>query len=255
MPAMPVITDAATVQAWVREAPAIAILTGAGMSAESGVPTFRDAQTGLWARFNPEELATEAAFRANPQRVWDWYASRRERMKDVAPNAGHHAIAMFQQRHPGRLTLITQNVDALHQKAGSTDALALHGNIFQDIWLDPCTGAHGRAGVCDVSQAEPGRPPHCADCGNLLRPGVVWFGEMLPAGALSAAEHAAHDSALMLVIGTSGGVYPAAGLAHTARQGGARVVVINPEPSELDGVAHALLRGKAAELLPALLND
>jgi NAD-dependent deacetylase len=252
---MPTFTEAATVQAWVREARTIAALTGAGMSAESGVPTFRDAQTGLWARFNPEELATEAAFRANPQRVWDWYASRREMMKGVAPNAGHRAIAAFQRRHPGRLTLITQNVDGLHQKAGSTDALALHGNIFEDIWLDPCAGARGRAGICDVSMAEQGRPPHCADCGNPLRPGVVWFGEMLPAGALADAEQAADHCDLMLVIGTSGAVYPAAGLAHTARQGGARVVVINPEPSELDGVAHALLRGKAAELLPALLND
>lgn len=252
---MPAIADTVTVQKWLREARSIAALTGAGMSAESGVPTFRDAQTGLWARFNPEELATEAAFRANPQRVWDWYASRREMMKDVAPNAGHRAIAAFQQRHPGRLTLITQNVDGLHQKAGSTGALALHGNIFEDIWLDPCAGTRGRAGICDVSLAEPGRPPHCADCGNPLRPGVVWFGEMLPAGALAAAEQAADHCDLMLVIGTSGAVYPAAGLAHTARQGGARVVVINPEPSELDGVAHALLRGKAAELLPALLND
>jgi NAD-dependent deacetylase len=252
---MPTFTETATVQAWVREARTIAALTGAGMSAESGVPTFRDAQTGLWARFNPEELATEAAFRANPQRVWDWYASRREMMKHVAPNAGHQAIAAFQRRHPGRLTLITQNVDGLHQKAGSTEALALHGNIFEDIWLDPCAGARGRAGICAVAMAEAGRPPHCADCGNLLRPGVVWFGEMLPAGALADAEQAADHCDLMLVIGTSGAVYPAAGLAHTARQGGARVVVINPEPSELDGVAHALLRGKAAELLPALLND
>jgi NAD-dependent deacetylase len=252
---MPTFTETATVQAWVREARTIAALTGAGMSAESGVPTFRDAQTGLWARFNPEELATEAAFRANPQRVWDWYASRREMMKDVAPNAGHLAIAAFQRRHPGRLSLITQNVDGLHQKAGSTEALALHGNIFEDIWLDPCAGARGRACICDVALAEAGRPPHCADCGNLLRPGVVWFGEMLPAGALADAEKAADHCDLMLVIGTSGAVYPAAGLAHTARQGGARVVVINPESSELDGVAHTLLRGKAAELLPALLND
>ncbi len=172
----------------------------------------------------------------------------------AAPNRGHEAIVELQRR--GKLhAVVTQNVDGLHQKAGSTEALALHGNIFQDIWLDPCTGAPGRAGVCDVSLAEPGRPPHCADCGNRLRPGVVWFGELLPAGALAAAEHAAHDCALMLVVGTSGGVYPAAGLAHTARHGGARVVVINPEPSELDGVAHALLRGKAAHLLPALLND
>jgi NAD-dependent deacetylase len=247
-------SDLQAILPWVRSARRIAILTGAGMSAESGVPTFRDAQTGLWARFRPEELATEDAFRANPQRVWDWYASRREMMKDVAPNAGHHAIAVFQQRHPGRLTLITQNVDGLHQKAGSTDALALHGNIFEDVWLDPCTGAHGRGSVCDVSVAEPGRPPHCAECGNRLRPGVVWFGEMLPAGALAEVENAAQDCELMLVIGTSGAVYPAAGLAHTARQGGARVVILNPEPTELDAVAHAVLRGKAAELLPTLLD-
>jgi NAD-dependent deacetylase len=250
---MPEMSDIPIVQGWLREARAVAALTGAGMSAESGVPTFRDAQTGLWAKFNPEDLATEAAFRANPQRVWDWYASRREMMQDVAPNAGHHALAAFQQRHPGRLTLITQNVDGLHQKAGSTDALALHGNIFEDLWLDPCPGARGRPAVCDVSKAERGRPPRCADCGNWLRPGVVWFGEMLPAGTLAAAEQAAHHCDLMLVIGTSGGVYPATGLAHTARQGGARVVVINPEPSELDGIAHALLRGTAATVLPALL--
>lgn len=249
------ITNIATVRAWLRDARAIAVLTGAGMSAESGVPTFRDAQTGLWAKFRPEELATEAAFRADPQRVWDWYASRREMMKDVRPNAGHVALAEYQQRHPGRLTVITQNVDGLHQAAGSVGTLSLHGNIFDDIWLDPCAGAHGFGGVCDVSRAQPGRPPTCADCGNLLRPGVVWFGEMLPAAALAAAEDAAQTCDLLLVVGTSGAVWPAAGLAHTARQGGARVVVVNPEPSELDGVAHALLRARAAAALPALLAD
>lgn len=248
-------TDTATVRAWLQEARTIAVLTGAGMSAESGVPTFRDAQTGLWATFRPEDLATEAAFRADPQRVWDWYASRREMMKEVQPNAGHQALAQFQRRHPGRLTLITQNVDGLHQAAGSPGVLALHGNIFEDIWLDPCMGAPGRGGVCAVSRARPGRPPTCADCGNSLRPGVVWFGEMLPAPALAAAEDAAQACDLMLVVGTSGGVYPAAGLAHTARQGGARVVVVNPQPTELDEVAHALLRATAASALPALLAD
>jgi len=252
---MSAINDIATVRAWLQDARTIAVLTGAGMSAESGVPTFRDAQTGLWAKFRPEELATESAFRANPGRVWDWYASRREMMKDVRPNAGHLALARFQQRHPGRLTLITQNVDGLHQAAGSVGTLSLHGNIFDDIWLDPCAGAHGFGGDCDVSRAQPGRPPTCADCGNLLRPGVVWFGEMLPAAALAAAEDAAQTCDLLLVVGTSGAVWPAAGLAHTARQGGARVVVVNPEPSELDGVAHALLRATAAGALPALLPD
>ena len=252
---MNALSDLVSVRAWVDEARAIAVLTGAGMSAESGVPTFRDAQTGLWATFKPEELATEAAFRANPARVWDWYASRREMMKDVRPNAGHEALARFQQRHPGRLTLITQNVDGLHQAAGSVGTLSLHGNIFDDVWLDPCMGAPGCGGVCAVSRAQPGRPPACGDCGNLLRPGVVWFGEMLPAVALAAAEDAAQTCDLMLVVGTSGAVWPAAGLAHTARHNGARVVVINPQPSELDDAAHALVRATAASALPALLAD
>ena len=127
----------ATVRAWVGEAGHIAVLSGAGMSAESGVPTFRDAQTGLWARFRPEELATEEAFRAHPAMVWDWYAMRRAAVAAVEPNAGHAAIARFQQAHPGRLTVITQNVDGLHQRAGSIGVLALHGSIAEDKWLDP----------------------------------------------------------------------------------------------------------------------
>jgi NAD-dependent deacetylase len=243
------------VRSWLAEARQIAILTGAGMSAESGVPTFRDAQTGLWAQFNPEELATESAFRANPQRVWDWYAFRREMIARVAPNAGHLAIAGFQQRHPGRLTLITQNVDGLHQKAGSMDTLALHGNIFEDQWLGDCARARRPDEVCDPASAQPGRPPRCAECGNVLRPGVVWFGESLPRAVLETAEKASRDCDLMLVVGTSGVVYPAAGLARTARRSGAKVLVINPEPTELDDVAHTVLRGKAAELLPALLCE
>jgi len=239
---------------WVRQARHIAVLTGAGVSAESGVPTFRDAQTGLWANFRPEELATAAAFRAHPQRVWDWYAERRARLEHVQPNAGHAALAEFQRRHPGRLTLITQNVDGLHQKAGSTGVLALHGNLFEDRWLDSCPLAHDPQDGCGVQQAEPGRPPRCAQCGNLLRPGVVWFGEMLPAPALAAAERAARRCDLMLVAGTSGQVYPAAGLAHQARQAGAHVVILNPAPTELDEVAHAVLTGPSARLLPELLD-
>ena len=242
-------------RSWVHAATHIAVLTGAGVSAESGVPTFRDAQTGLWSRFKPEELATEEAFRRNPQRVWDWYAERRAHMALVEPNAGHLALAAFQQRHPGRLTVITQNVDGLHQKAGSTGVLALHGNIFEDRWLDPCALARRPQDACAVTVAQPGRPPECAECGNRLRPGVVWFGEMLPEGALGAAEAAALRCQLMLVVGTSGAVYPAAGLAHLARQSGARVVVLNPHPSELDDEADLLLRGTSAEWLPRLLAD
>lgn len=236
-----------TVRGWIRDARHIAVLTGAGMSAESGVPTFREAQTGLWAQFNPQELATEAAFRANPQRVWDWYAHRRDMIAAVEPNAGHVALARFARSHPERLTLITQNVDGLHQRAGHSDVWALHGHIAQDQWLD------APRACCDPEAAEPGRPPRCPVCGNLRRPAVVWFGEHLPAPALEAAERAARECELMLVVGTSGEVYPAAGLAFTAHQSGARVVILNPEPTPLDAVAELRLPEPAAVCLPALL--
>jgi NAD-dependent deacetylase len=242
------------VRRWLYDAARIAVLTGAGVSAESGVPTVRDAQSGLWANFRPEELATEEAFRHHPQRVWDWYAGRREQLQGVQPNAGHMVLAAFQQQHPGRLTLITQNVDGLHQKAGSTGVLALHGNLSEDRWLDLCALARRPQDACAVEQAEPGRPPRCPQCSNMLRPAVVWFGEALPVDALTAAQRAAQECDLMLVVGTSGEVYPAAGLAHQARRAGAKVVVLNPEPTELDAVAHAVLTGTSAQLLPALLG-
>ena len=230
----------------------IAVLSGAGISAESGVPTFRDAQTGLWARFRPEELATEAAFRRHPERVWDWYAERRASLAAVQPNAGHLALAEFERRHPGRLTVITQNVDGLHQRAGSQGVLALHGSLAEDRWLDPC--ALHRQGACDVARAEPGRPPRCPQCGNPVRPAVIWFGEMLPEDALRQAEQAASRCDVMLVVGTAGAVYPAAGLAHQARAVGAQVIIVNPHPSELDELAHLRLAGSAAQVLPRLLD-
>ncbi|WBY01888.1 NAD-dependent protein deacylase [Ramlibacter tataouinensis] len=237
------------VRGWVAAAGRVAVLTGAGMSQESGVPTFRDAQTGLWAHFRPEELATEEGFRADPQRVWDWYAQRRAAMAQVAPNAGHVALADYGRRHPGKLTVITQNVDGLHQRAGSAGVLALHGNIFEDRWVEPPRAC------CSSRPPVEARPPRCAVCGNLRRPAVVWFGEMLPEAALEAAEQAAQACQLMLVVGTSGAVYPAAGLAHVASEAGARVVVLNPHPSDLDSVADEVLRGTAATLLPKLLVD
>lgn len=234
------------VRSWLETARCIAVLTGAGISAESGVPTFRDALTGLWAKFDPAQLATEEAFRANPRMVWDWYASRREMIGRVEPNAGHFALAQFQRRHPGRLTLITQNVDGLHQRARSTGVLALHGNIFADRWLD------APRDCCREDDVEAGRPPACSVCGNLRRPAVVWFGEALPLAALTSAERAADTCELMLLVGTSGVVYPAAGLARRAK---GRVVIVNPEPTELDDAADAVLRGKAAQVLPGLLAD
>lgn len=238
-----------TAKAWVQQAQHIAVLTGAGVSAESGVPTFRDAQTGYWAQFRPEDMATEAGFRAHPQRVWDWYQHRRDLLADVAPNAGHEALAAFEQRHPGRLTLITQNVDGLHQRAGSTGVLCLHGDILENRWLDMPRSC------CHIDHAAAGRPPYCDGCGNLLRPGVVWFGEALPFAALEAAQHAARRCDLMLVVGTAGAVYPAAGLAHQARAAGGRVVVLNPAPSALDDAAHLVVSGTAAVVLPRLLAD
>jgi len=234
------------VRDWIRAARRVACMTGAGMSAESGVPTFRDAQTGLWAQFDPQQLATEDAFRANPKMVWDWYAFRRDMIAKVEPNAGHRALAAFAQRHPQRLTLITQNVDGLHQRAGSNDVLALHGNIFEDKWLD------APKACCKSQATAAGSPPRCAACGNMRRPAVVWFGEILPLQTLEAAEAAARECDIMLVVGTSGVVYPAAGL---ARMAAGKVVIINPEPTELDDAADAVLRGKAAQLLPQLLED
>jgi NAD-dependent deacetylase len=236
----------APVREWVRAAHRIVLLTGAGMSAESGVPTFRDAQSGLWAKFRPEELATEDAFRANPSLVWDWYASRREQVAAVQPNPGHVAVAAFQQRHPGKLTVVTQNVDGLHQRAGSPGVLALHGNIRDERWLD------APQACCSSGRVQEGRPPRCAACGNLRRPAVVWFGEMLPAGVLQAAEAAAAACDLMLVVGTSGVVHPAAGLARLTR---GHVVVVSPDPTALDDAAQVVLTGTSAELLPQLLAD
>ena len=166
----------------------------------------------------------------------------------MQPNAGHLAIAHFQQRHPGRLTVITQNVDGLHQRAGSPDVLALHGNLFEDTWLTPPRAC------CDPARTEGENPPRCPDCGNLRRPAVVWFGEMLPQDVFAAAQRAAQACELMLVVGTSGVVYPAAGLAQSVAPG-ARVVVINPEASALDDGAHAVVRGTAATVLPAVLAD
>ena len=247
------------IQARALLAPALAqrgglcVLTGAGMSAESGIPTFRDALTGYSSQFDPMELAREEGFRAAPQRVWDWYAERRAGVQRAQPNAGHLALADFARRHPGVLRLVTQNVDDLHQRAGNADAIRLHGDILEDRWLDDCA-RHARGGnVCDPPWAEADRPPRCADCGNRLRPGVVWFGEALPLRAINAAEQAAASCAVMVVVGTSGAVWPAAGLAARARRSGAQVLIVNPNESDIDAESHLVLRGTAAGVLPALL--
>ncbi|WP_203561312.1 SIR2 family NAD-dependent protein deacylase [Ideonella livida] len=230
------------------------VLSGAGMSAESGIPTFRDAQTGLWAHLDPEQLASEAGYRADPALVWDWYETRREGVRQARPNAGHVALANYAHRFAGRLTVITQNVDDLHQRAGSPGVLRLHGDLLADRWLGRCAQPSFSGHGCEPRQARPGRPPHCSRCGNLVRPGVVWFGEPLPATTWAQAEAAVDQAELLLVVGTSGAVWPAAGLAARARRHEAFVAVLNPATSAIDDEAHLHLRGTAATLLPALLD-
>lgn len=232
---------------WIAGARHLFVLTGAGVSAESGVPTFRDAQTGLWARYDPLELATPDAFERDPVLVWRWYAHRRELIARVEPNAAHRALANWQKQRP--MTLATQNVDGLHARAGSRDVIELHGNLFDDTWFRGC----GRCSL-DVARAmQPDHPPQCGSCGAMLRPGVVWFGEALPERALDAAQQAAASSDVCLVVGTSGMVYPAAGLPMIAAEHGARVIIVNPQRSDLDHDADIVLYQKAAECLPLLL--
>ncbi|MEK8050824.1 NAD-dependent deacylase [Ideonella sp. DXS22W] len=240
----------ATLRERLAAAPRWCVLSGAGMSAESGIATFRDAMSGLWSRFDPMQLASEAGFRADPARVWDWYAERRAGVRAAQPNAGHRALGAYAQRHPGRLTVITQNVDDLHQRAGNTDALRLHGDVLGERWLDRCRRDPG----CHPDWALAGSPPHCERCGNLVRPDVVWFGEPLPLAVFDAAQRAVDAAAVLLVVGTSGAVWPAAGLVARAHRAGAWVAILNPEASEVDDEADQCLRGTAATLLPALLD-
>lgn len=224
----------------------VAVLTGAGVSAESGVPTFRDAMAGLWAKHDPMQLATPEAFLRDPQTAWDWYRWRRGLVADVAPNPGHDALAALADRMD-KLTLVTQNVDGLHQRAGSRDVIEFHGNLFSD----KCAHCDRREPAHDGKSGDP--PPICRQCDRVMTPGVVLFGEMIPTAALQAAELAATTCDLFLVVGTSAQVYPAAGLAGTARSFGAGIIEINPEATPISAGADHVLRGPSGEVLPALL--
>jgi NAD-dependent deacetylase len=222
----------------------VVAFTGAGISVESGIPTFRGPE-GLWRRYRAEDLATAGAFERNPRLVWEWYDSRRQNMARAEPNAGHRALAELEQRVPG-FTLITQNIDGLHDRAGSRNILKLHG----DIWTVRCTECEHEC--YDERAPLPDLPPLC-QCGALLRPAVVWFGEFLPPGVWAKAEIAAARAEVFLIIGTSAAVHPAAGLIDVARMAGAITVEINPQPTAYSGAVDYTLRGPAGEILPALL--
>lgn len=221
----------------------LAVLTGAGVSAESGVPTFRGPD-GLWRDRNPQELATPEAFEADPFLVWEWYDWRRSIISRKAPNPAHHAIAELEKRRL-EFTLITQNVDGLHQMAGSRKVLELHGSI----WTARCVECGGSSENRDVPIKI---LPRCA-CGGLLRPGVVWFGEPLPEDVLLRSFEACSGADCVLVVGTSGVVQPAASLALRAKGAGAFVAEINLEETPLSKAADLRLAGRAGELMPALL--
>ena len=196
-----------------RRATRVVALTGAGISAESGVPTFREAQTGLWAQYDPEQLATRAAFQRDPRLVWDWYAWRRALLRAARPNPGHEALARLAARIPA-FTLVTQNVDDLHEAAGSTDVIHLHGSIAANKCFFDCQGAPTPVDITEIQFGE--GPPPCPHCGRWVRPDVVWFGEVLPPSAIEAAYAACATADVMLVVGTSGLVAPAAHLPHIA---------------------------------------
>jgi len=227
------------------EASSVAVFTGAGISAESGVPTFRG-NDGLWKKFKPEDLATIDAFIRNPDLVWEWYKHRRQVITSITPNAGHYALAEMEKRYD-RCTVITQNIDNLHRRAGSRTVLELHGNIERNYCID-CKKAFSDH---DLVMQE--RAPRCGFCGGLVRPDVVWFGELLPVDAWNSSVEAAESAEVFLCVGTSAVVYPAASLPLIARRAGAYLVEINIEPTDLSSIADEVLTGNSGEILPRLV--
>lgn len=236
-----------------KKAKHVVVFTGAGVSAESGIPTFRDSLTGLWERFNAEDLATPGAFRKNKELVWGWYEWRRMKVLQAQPNPAHIAIAALATLVP-KLTIVTQNVDDLHERAGSTDVLHLHGSLHS-----PRCATCGQAHIFPPGiplEPEGGRrlsPPACI-CGDFVRPGVVWFGEDLPVRELRQAYQAAQECDMLFAIGTSGVVLPAARIPSLAKQAGACVVQINPTSTTLDHECTWLLHGAAGNIMPCLLQ-
>jgi NAD-dependent deacetylase len=223
------------------------VLTGAGISAASGVPTFRGSD-GLWRNFLPEQLATPEAFRRDPMLVWEWYNWRRELIAKCSPNAAHTVLAAWSRRYPA-FTLITQNVDGLHEKAGTANVIRFHGSIWEVMCWQRCPGSPAR--WWDESVPLATIPPSCPYCKGLLRPGVVWFGENINLDVLERSFEAVRCD-VFLTVGTSAVVYPAAGLAHQARDEGAFTVEINAEVTPSSGAVELAIQGRAEEALPAV---
>lgn len=220
----------------------VAVLTGAGISKESGIPTFRDARDGLWAKYDPQELATRDGFRADPKLVWEWYGYRRDLVRKAAPNPGHLALAAM-EKLLSEFILITQNVDGLHEAAGTRTIIELHGNIMRNKCFEEDRPL--------LSWDESTVPPTCA-CGSFVRPDVVWFGEPLPAGALERAHAESRAAGVMLVVGTSGVVQPAASFPFVALESGAWVAEVNTERTALSAHAHLFIEGKSGVVLPRI---
>ncbi|MCB0928767.1 MAG: NAD-dependent deacylase [Mycolicibacterium sp.] len=227
----------------------IAVLSGAGISAESGVPTFRDDRNGFWARFDPYELSSTDGWRRHPERVWAWYLWRHHLVLEVEPNDGHRAVADWQDI--AEVTVITQNVDDLHERAGSGNVQHLHGSLFE-FRCDRCDSRYD-GDIPDMPEPELEAAPPACGCGGLIRPDIVWFGENLPEGPWDASVQAVQDADVMIVVGTSGIVYPAAGLPELALRRGIPVIEVNPEDTPLSGQVTAVVRESAGDALPTLL--
>lgn len=236
----------------VRRAQRVCVLTGAGMSAESGVPTFRDVQVGLWERFDPAELATPRAWEEDPALVWSWYAWRAALVRGAEPNAGHAAVAAWQRRPGVDLSVVTQNVDDLHERAGAQVLAHVHGSLFA-LRCGVC-GSPSAAAYPEVTEpVDHLEPPTCEVCGAAVRPGVVWFGEALPEEEFFAAVQAAQDADLLVVVGTSGLVHPAATVPHLAGARGVPVLEINPQETAVSEAADVVWRTIAAQALPRIV--
>ena len=228
----------------IKEAGSLVFFTGAGISAESGIPTFRG-KDGIWNKLRPEELANFNAFMQNPDMVWEWYNHRKKIIHDAQPNEGHLTIARM-LKYFDKVTVVTQNIDNLHKRAGSKDIFELHGNIERNFCVN-CKEFYNEE--LDFSEGV----PKCK-CGGLIRPDVVWFGEMLPEDQFRGGESVSVNSDIFFVVGTSAVVYPAAGLVYAAKQGGAVIVEINIEQTEVSSIADYSFFGKSGKILPEILN-